>query len=69
MYGGKKELHTIFDRNIGITVRNFVLCVFMFPVSDTGCSVRRTIISITVSVADLNIPSKRCGVTSVYHLP
>jgi hypothetical protein len=65
---GKKELHTIFDRNIGITVRNFAL-YFHVRCSYTGCSVGRTVVSITVLVVDLIIPSKRFGVTSVYRFP
>jgi len=65
----KQELHTIFDQNIGITVTDFVLCVFISPVSYTDCSVGRTIVSIMALVIDLSIPSKRCAVTSVYRFP
>lgn len=65
----KQELHTIFDQNIGKTVTNFVLCVFMNPVSYTDCSEGRTVVSITVLVVDLSIVSKRCGVTSIYGVP
>jgi hypothetical protein len=64
----KQEPHTIFDHNIGIMVRNFSY-VFMSPVSYTDSSVGRTIVSIMVLVGDLSIPSKCCGVTSVYRFP